>query len=121
MSDPMEHVLRLVAEGRLTADEAEPILAALASAADSDPDTRGRPQEAATDRPRFARIEVRENGRRVVDMRIPLAFGMQALSSIPGLLPDHASTLRAAVDSGLTGPILDVTDEDGDGARIVIE
>lgn len=119
MNDPLDHVLRLVAEGRLTAEEAEPILAALDSTQARD---TAQPGEGVAARaPRFARIEVRENGRKVVDMRIPLTFGLQALSSIPGLAPDHASTLRAAVDSGLVGPILDVTDEDGDGARIVIE
>ncbi|HEY7735711.1 MAG TPA: hypothetical protein VH813_02835 [Candidatus Limnocylindrales bacterium] len=122
MSDPLEQVLRLVSEGRLTADEAEPILAALeatrsgesTSAPASSPDDRG-------DRPRFARIEVTEGGRTVINMRIPLNLGLSALSSIPGLTPDSAADIRAAFDSGTRGPILDVTDDGGDGTRIVLE
>jgi hypothetical protein len=117
-TDALEHVLRLVAEGRLTAKEAEPILAALdatpaAQGADTGPEPAGPP--------RFARIQVTESGRPIVNMRIPLAFGIQALAAVPGLSSDHATTLRAAVDAGLRGPILDVTDEHGDGTRIVIE
>jgi hypothetical protein len=122
MSDPLEQVLRLVSEGRLTADEAEPILAALeatrsresTSAPASSPDDRA-------DRPRFARIEVTEGGRTVINMRIPLNLGLSALSSIPGLTPDSAADIRAAFDSGTRGPILDVTDDGGDGTRIVLE
>jgi hypothetical protein len=54
-------------------------------------------------------------------MRIPLNLGLSALSSIPGLTPDSAADIRAAFDSGTRGPILDVTDDGGDGTRIVLE
>ena len=122
MTDPLEKVLRLVADGRLTAEEAEPILAALdaAGAATSEDTSTSAPAEPGS-RPRFARIEVTEGGRRVVNLRVPLSLGWRALSAIPGLAPDHADEIRNAVDSGVRGSILDVIDEDGDGARIVLE
>jgi hypothetical protein len=123
MTDALDQVLRLVAEGRLSAEEAEPILAAL----DTAQPVTDRPKEppgvapSGSARARFARIEVSEGGRKVVNLRVPLSLGWQALSAIPGLSPDHAAEIRSAVDSGASGPILDVTDADGSGARIVLE
>jgi SHOCT-like protein len=123
MTDPLGQVLRLVAEGRLTAEEAEPILDALDAGGAPSSDAASSPAGPAEpgSRPRFARIEVTDGGRRVVNLRVPLSLGWRALSSIPGLSTDQADEIRSAVDSGIRGSILDVTDEDGDGARIVLE
>ncbi|MCI0582034.1 MAG: hypothetical protein L0227_03905 [Chloroflexi bacterium] len=122
----MERVLRLVAEGRLTAEEAGPILDAL------DPDARpgaaSPPPSGATDpnpgseaSPRFARIEVRDGGKRVVDLRIPVSLGRFALGRIPGLSTDQLGEIEQAIATGARGPILDVEDADGDGVRILLE
>ena len=139
MTDPLERVLKLVAEGRLTADEAAPILDALESrskppawsgfAADAPPGTAGGTAGAGAgpnpgrdgDRPRWARIEVRESGRRVVDLRIPISLGRFALNRVPGLSKEQVAEVEEAVVSGARGPILDVEDTDGDGVRIVLE
>jgi hypothetical protein len=128
MTDPLDRVLQLVADGRLTADEAAPILDALQqkssdgfqvtdapSATDAGSATGpGRP-------PRFARIEVREGGRRVVDLRVPISLGRFALSRVPGLSTEQVAEVEEAVLSGARGPILDVEDSGGDGVRIVLE
>jgi hypothetical protein len=133
MSDPFERVLNLVAEGRLTAEEAAPILDALerkpkagpAPAVDPGPtiETGADAGMSAGDgrTPRFARIEVRENGRRVVDLRIPISLGRFALSRVPVLSKEQISEVDDAVTHGAHGPILDVQDDDGDGVRIVLE
>lgn len=136
MTDPLDRVLQLVAEGKLTADEAAPILEALdrkaapgpASAGPGPgfapgPDAEPRPDNGnGSGRPaRYARIEVRENGRRVVDLRIPISLGRFALSRVPGLSREQISEVEEAVTSGAHGPILDVQDPDGDGVRIVLE
>jgi hypothetical protein len=121
MTDPLEQVLRLVAEGRLTAEEAEPILAALEAAPAAPADAPTDAGTRAGMAPRYARLEVTEGGRSVVNLRIPIALGLNALTAIPGLSPDHTAGLRAAVDAGQRGPILDVRDPDGDGTRIVLE
>jgi hypothetical protein len=128
VADPLERVLRLVADGRLTADEAAPILDALAS--------RGRPTSpppAAEDQattasaggdrggPRFARIQVLEGGRRVVDLRVPTSLGRFALGRVPGLSAEQINELQRAISSGIVGPLLEVEDTDGDGVRIVLE
>lgn len=128
MTDPLDRVLQLVADGRLTAEEAGPILAALDQR--SNAGSRGAPTGTGPDagndgepgrNPRWARIEVRESGRRVVDLRIPISLGRFALSRVPGLSKEQISEVEAAVTSGARGPILDVEDPDGDGVRIVLE
>jgi hypothetical protein len=142
-ADPLDQVLRLVAEGRLSAEEAGPILTAL--------DDRGAPQgvpkgapprsdapgDDAFDPPADAsrpgldgfpegrgasvlRIEVRDHGRRVVNLRLPIAVGRFALDSVPGLSGDQVDRVREALRSGATGSLLEV-DDDGDGVRISLE
>lgn len=132
MSEAFEQVLQLVAQGKLSADEAAPILEALERkpkappappeppapfGADLGPATGGESGKSA----RFARIEVRERGRRVVDLRIPISLGRFALSRVPGLSTQQIAEVEDAVSSGAHGPILDVQDPDGDGVRIVLE
>lgn len=152
--DPFERVLRLVAEGRLTADEAGPILDALAAradAAEAPPFDRQRRSEtprgfaplapippippvppvapippatsgpAGGTAPQWARIQVMESGRRVVDLRIPTSLGRFALGRVPGLSTEQVGELQRAISSGLVGPLLEVEDTDGDGVRIVLE
>jgi hypothetical protein len=128
MTDALSRVLNLVAEGRLTAEEAAPILAALdrtesaARVAGDGPTTDEGPAGTDAGRsPRFARVEVRESGRRIVDLRVPISLGRFALSRVPGLSTEQIAEVEQAVISGARGPILDVEDQDGDGVRIVLE
>lgn len=122
--EALDRLLRLVAEGRLSADEAAPLLAALderdessgGSAGDRQAD-RDAPPPAA---PTAIRIEVREAGGQIVNLRLPIAVGAFALDSIPGLSGEQAGRVRAALRSGLRGPVLEVGD-DADGVRIVLE
>jgi hypothetical protein len=131
MSDPLERVLELVAKGRLTAEEAAPILDALEARA-----AQGNERQASADgadaaqghgggepaaNARYARVEVRENGRRVVDLRVPISLGRFALRRVPGLSSQQIADVEEAVTSGAHGPILDVQDADGDGVRIILE
>jgi hypothetical protein len=130
MPDPIEQVLKLVAEGRLTADEAGPVLDAIQAAdrlgqdSGEDAATPAGPTQSTTSgaTPRALRIEVSEGGRRVVNLRVPLAIGRMAIDHVPGLSSDNIVRIREALDQGMTGPIL-VVDEgrDGDGVRIVLE
>jgi len=141
MADAMERVLTLVAEGRLSAEEAAPILDALSvreasSAGGGSGTTPGRFDDGsaadgvtvAGDTPsgsgsgaKWARIMVIEHGRRVVDLRIPTSLGHFALGRVPGLSADQVSELRQAISIGRTGPLLEVEDPDGDGVKIVLE
>jgi hypothetical protein len=125
MSDAFERVLQLVAEGRLTADEAAPLLdalddrAAAATAADqAGADAAREPHDGP---PSAVRIEVTEAGRKVVNLRVPLALGRTAINRVPGLSAATSERIREAITAGIRGPILDVEDDDGDGVRVVIE
>src|SRR3989304_4651434 len=59
--------------------------------------------------------------RPVVTLRVPLALGQAAVSYVPGLDADDAARVRDALARGITGPILEVRDEDGDGVRLRLQ
>ena len=130
-ADALEQILRLVADGRLSAAEAGPILDALDGGASGeevhDPSTTSRgSRPGASKTPtdgapaRAIRIEVSESGRNVVNLRVPLALGRDALARIPGLSESLTERVREALASGFKGSIVDVADG-ADGVRIIIE
>ncbi len=124
--DALESVLRLVADGRLTAEEAGPILVALERTAGPRFATTARPAGESAAPPaggpgRALRLEVTEGGRKVVNLRVPIALGRAALSRVPGLSAASSERIREAIEAGITGPILAVDEATGDGVRIVIE
>ena len=135
-ADPLEQILELVAQGRLSPDEAAPILAALNAAGPGSP-PHGEPDGGQGPGPSSAstagaarrpggqgattlRIEVRDRGRPVVNLRLPIAVGRFALDRVPGLSGDQVARVREALGSGQRGAVLEV-DDDGDGVRIVLE
>ena len=125
MADALERVLQLVAEGRLTAEEAAPLLDALEG---KDRELRGQPpgpmpgEQGPVDAPASAvRIEVSDGGRKVINLRVPLALGRSAINGVPGLSEATSERIKEAIQAGIKGPILDVDDEDGSGVRVVIE
>ena len=125
MSDELEALLRLVSEGRLTAEEAAPIVAALQDRDRKDGRTpaderrrSGSAQDALAGRK--LRIYVAEKGHPVVDMQIPLAAAGFAIDQVPGLSPDHRNRIVEAIQQGRAGPILEVSDG-GDEVRLAIE
>jgi hypothetical protein len=123
--DAFESVLRLVADGRLSAEEAGPILDALEARTDAastdDQEHRTEADRQGRGPGRAIRLEVTENGRKVVNLRIPLALGRAALDRVPGLSEATADRIREAIEAGITGPIVHVDEGSGDGVRIVIE
>jgi SHOCT-like domain len=127
--DALDAVLRLVAEGRLTADEAGPILDALegrgatrwegeAAGPGGRADVAGEPPDHGP--AKTLRVEVTDAGRAVVNLRIPLSLGRAALTQIPGISDATSDRIREAITAGIKGPIVDVDDGD-DGVRISLE
>ena len=136
MSGELETLLKLVADGRLTAEEAAPIVAALEERERAE-GTRSTGEPAAAPGAgiktsaggasaeqvltgRRLRLYVAQDGRAVVNMRIPLTAAGVAIDQVPGLSPDNRARIVAAIGRGVTGPILEVADG-GDEVRIVIE
>lgn len=137
MPDDFEEVLRLVAEGHLTAAEAGPILDALETAERGDPGSDARRDDPAdagaradadpdarpmADRPPATsiRIEITERGRRIINLRVPVSLGRMALDRVPGISGDNADLVRQALAEGRSGTLLHI-DEDGSGVRIALE
>jgi hypothetical protein len=130
----LESVLRLVSEGRLTAEEAGPIIDALEARAGTVPgpasgSSSGRPRSAAgageapsggDAPPKALRVEVREGGRTVINLRVPLSLGRAAISQVPGISEATSARIREAIAAGVKGPIVEV-DDDGDTVRVSLE
>jgi hypothetical protein len=114
-------ILNLVAEGKLSAQEADEILAALnahqAGASPNDAPAAGTTAQKTT----HLRIEVTDGGRQVVNLRVPINIAGWASSFLPGLSDQDSDRIRGAVESGTRGTILDVTDDDGSRVLITSE
>jgi hypothetical protein len=113
----IEKILRLVAEGVLTPEEADEILSAT-TADDAPPST---PSPASAGAARHLRIEVSDGGRHVVNLRVPMNIAGWATGFLPGLSDDYADRIRGAISSGERGPILDINGDDGSRVLIVSE
>lgn len=123
MRDPVDQVLQLVADGRLTAEQAAPILDALEASDEpaADEPTAEPSRDGAAATPRYARIEVLDGGRTAVNLRVPLSLGRMAMAAIPGLSGTLADQINEAIDRRVAGSVVDVLDEDGDGVRVTLE
>jgi hypothetical protein len=129
MSEELERVLELVANGRLTPEEAAPIIEALTAQRTSAADriaaaydqVDGVRRSFTDPRGRKLRIRVTERGRQVVNLNIPLGFVDAALGAVPGISEEQGVRIREAIRGGQVGPIVDVEDEDGDTVLITVE
>lgn len=89
MSNERRHILELLAQGKINAEEAEELLSALQSPAAQSPEEPVQAEKSSPkSKARFLRIEVhRDNGRGDVNIRVPVVFlraGMKLGSIIPG-------------------------------------
>jgi hypothetical protein len=120
MSESLETILRLVSEGRITAEEADRILSAL----DADRESAEAPSSPSTTprgRPRYVRIEVMENGEPRVNVRLPASLGELAMRRIPGIARPEVERIQEAIRTGSFGPIVSAQDDTGNSVRIVVE
>src|SRR3954447_4594598 len=115
----VEKILRLVAEGVLTPEEADEILSALSAAHEPEvvPEQptaqQGQSgQQQMQNGPRHLRIQVTERGRPVVNLRVPMNIAGWASAYLPGLSDENAERIRGAIASGVRGPIIDIGDGD---------
>jgi hypothetical protein len=121
----IEKILGLVAEGRLTAEEADEILRALDASPGADEPAdepiaqADQPADSARP-PRHLRIEVTDHGQRVVNLRVPVNIAGWA-SFLPGLSDQDTNRIRGAIASGVRGAIVDIGDKNGDRVLIISE
>lgn len=114
-------VLKLIEEGKITAEEGAKLLAALAESRKTPTITLG----ATGGESRWFRVRVTDlaSGKTKVNVNIPMGLvnvGMKMGARFaPGLEAEQMEALAAALKSGATGKIIDVTDEE-DGERVEI-
>ncbi|HEY81176.1 MAG TPA: hypothetical protein EYP25_03975 [Anaerolineae bacterium] len=133
MSDERLHILKMLEEGKITAEEASQLLEALNAAeaeAQGGPEAQGvweSPRKA-----RWMRIEVTERHGNRVHIKLPVAIVRAALRlggghlSIGGfdseeLGPELMAELERALLDGEMGLLVDVVEEDGDHVQIYLE
>lgn len=123
MGDEITTVLRLVSEGKLSPEEAAPIIEALGRPAAPPPPrpSAATPGSGSSAKGRRVRIQVSDHGRKVVDLRVPLSFAAMAARMVPGIPDSYAALIEQAVESDQVGPIVDAEDEDGDSVLISVE
>jgi hypothetical protein len=116
----VEKILRLVAEGALTAQEADEILAALNPEPEDEPAYEA-PATSPEGAARHLRVEVTEGGRRVVNLRVPVNVAGWASGYLPGLSDSDKDRIRGVIASGARGTILDIGDDEEGRVQIVTE
>jgi hypothetical protein len=129
MREELATVLRLVAEGKLSAEEAAPIIEALGERPERSQraeqvvagDLHAGRDQAGARRGHRVRIQVSERGRRTVDIHVPLAFAAVAARMVPGIPDRYAQMIEQAVDERTTGTLVDTEDADGDRVLITVE
>ena len=112
-------ILRMIEEGKITAEEGARLLAAL------DRVTDGQMQAPHTGRhARFMRVIVTDSitGQQKVGVNVPLGLVTFGLRFVPEGARQHVQSLQDAIDAGRTGRIIDIVDEhEGQRVEILIE
>jgi len=133
MSDERLQILKMLEEGKISAEEASRLLEALKISAATGSNGTGQIQESwqTPTNARWLRIEVKERNGDRVHIKLPLAVVKAALRvgghfSMGGfdsdeLGPDVMAELEQALMEGETGMLIDVVEEDGDHVQIFLE
>jgi len=123
-SEERMKILKMIEEGKLSAEEGTKLLAALTERrGPTPPRAPGMPGA-----PRWLRIRVTDvrSGRSKASVQIPLALVDAGMKIGAHFAPEvegvNMSNVMDAVRSGMTGKIIDVTDdEDGEHVEIYVE
>lgn len=127
-SEERMRILKLIQEGKITAEEGAKLLSALSSSADKPKKTRPTTTASGSKQARWFRVRVTDmrSGKTKTSVNIPLGLmdwglqiGAQYAPDLGGLDTDQ---LIEMLQSGAMGKIVDVIDEeDGEHVEIFIE
>ncbi len=112
-------ILRLIEDGKISAEEGARLIEALGQAKNG-----GNPSSLrAADRSRYIRIRVTDciTGHQKIALNIPAGlvhFGLRFLPEEAGV---HVDTIRKALDSGMSGCVVDLMDDGGQRIRVFVE
>ena len=120
-------ILKMIEEGKISADEGSKLLAALSGPRKGVP-TPPRPPSVGNSTPLWLRIRVTDTrtGRSKASVQIPLALVDAGMKIGAHFAPEvegvDMSNVMEALRMGVTGKIIDVTDEeDGEHVEIYVE
>lgn len=121
-------ILQMVAEKQITPEEAAQLLEALEAASGSGETPAAPPSSAPGRSPRWFRVRVTDTqtGRTRVNVTLPVALVKAGLKMGTRFMPEveglDATMLQSLLESGVSGPIVDVTDEeDGEHVEVVLD
>ncbi len=134
MSEERLQILKMLEEGKISAEEASKLLEALKTSEATSDNGASQVQQAWQTSPakaRWMRIEVKERNGDRVHIKLPLVVVKAALRmgghfSMGGfdsdeLGPDVMAELEQALMEGESGMLIDVVEEDGDHVQIFLE
>ena len=120
-------ILKMIQEGKITAEEGAKLLQALSAGSKSDRRSTPPPVPGASD-PRWFRVRVTDtrSGKNKVNVNIPMGLVNVGLRMGARFAPNIDSVnyddLMTAIKSGQSGKVLDVTDDDsGERVEIFVE
>ena len=133
MSDERLQILKMLEEGKISAEEASKLLEALKTSESAGNNGNSQVQAVwqSPAKARWMRIEVKERNGDRVHIKLPLVVVKAALRvgghfSMGGfdsdeLGPDVMAELEQALMEGESGMLIDVVEEDGDHVQIYLE
>ena len=110
-------ILRMIEEGKISADEGTRLLAAFG--ADEGEQTDAKPQDPTASRSLRVRVTDSVTGSQKINVNIPASLVSFGLQFVPDSADFDAQAVRQAIDSGHTGRIVDIQDDEG-GKRVEI-
>ena len=130
MSTERLQILRMLEEGKISAEEASNLLEAIDAPAPA-PLAATEKRSSSGGMARWLRIEVKEKNGNVVNLKLPL-FVIRAALRFGGRFniggfnmedfgPEAQEALDEALQAGQTGLLVDVTDDDGDHVHIYLD
>lgn len=121
-------ILKMVEDGKVSAEDGAKLLAALDDSRKAPPRPKGVPAPGNTAGNRWLRIRVTDtkSGRSKVNVNIPMGLVNVGLKMGAKFAPDmdgiDVQQITDAINSGMTGKIIDVMDEeDGEQVEIYVE
>lgn len=118
--DPRARILRMVANGRITAEEAAEILEAMEPEASASSGVPAASQATTLERRKSLILRISEEGQTKVNLRVPLGLARGAGKIIPRQAHDYLQNydinvqelLADLTNSLTTGPLVDIQDQD---------
>ena len=115
-------ILRMIEEGKITPEEGARLLAAIGEGSVNEP-APPRPEPASLPNGRFLHVRVSNlhTGKQKVSVNIPLSIVDMGLRFVPQNDKVDVQAIRDAIRSGVSGPIVDVVDDEkGDHVEVSI-